>query len=261
MGVKGQTINVLLGESFTNGTGGFVGISAYGTVAIVNGRLEHTVVSLNDATRIEKILPPFNIGDKMYITAKINPKYSTSTRISLGGQTAAQFNPTPNIDNKYSAIITTGNNTDPLRLYHSTITDYSIDDKFSFDDVMVINLTRNGLESLTKEECDARFGFMPTGTKSTVSGGRLRSIGKNLFDGEFEIGSLASSGLNTNDATRIRSKYFVPVSPNTQYTLSSSSDSSIAWGWFYDSNYKPISNSVSKTFITPAAANIIDGLI
>lgn len=50
------------------------------------------------------------------------------------------------------------------------------------DDVLLINLTKEGLEDKTKEELDAMFPSYFTGTKSTFSAMRLKSVGKNLFN-------------------------------------------------------------------------------
>lgn len=43
---------------------------------------------------------------------------------------------------------------------------------------------------------------------------------QNLFDGIMETGSFNASGLNSNDYTRIRTKNYIAVKPDTQYTIS-----------------------------------------
>ena len=177
--IGGQTVNVLLGENFASGVGGFTG-AGYGTLANVSGKLEYTIINLNLSTRAEKILT-YNAGDKFYIQYKLTPKYANLTRLAIGGTLQTVDAPTANVENMISAIITTINNTEPLRLYHAADTNYIIGDKIIFDDVMVVNLTENGLTSLTKEECHTRFNFMTTGTKSTLST-RVKSVGKNLFN-------------------------------------------------------------------------------
>lgn len=62
-----------------------------------------------------------------------------------------------------------------------------------------------------------------TGTNSTISASRLKSVGKNLFDGILESGFISGlTGLNITDLVWVRSKNYIEVSPNTTYTLSSS---------------------------------------
>ena len=47
--------------------------------------------------------------------------------------------------------------------------------------------------ALTAEELNQRYGFHPNGTKSTVCAMRLKSVGKNLFDGTFSENTFYNS--------------------------------------------------------------------
>ena len=53
-----------------------------------------------------------------------------------------------------------------------------------------------------------------------LSVGGLQShdaVGFNIFDGETEVGTINTSGQNAYDATRFRTKNYLPVVPNTEY--------------------------------------------
>lgn len=47
----------------------------------------------------------------------------------------------------------------------------------------------------------------------------VKTIGKNLFDGVLEQGSVNSQGINNTNTTRLRTKNYISVYPNTTYTL------------------------------------------
>lgn len=47
----------------------------------------------------------------------------------------------------------------------------------------------------------------------------VKTIGKNLFDGVLEQGSVNSQGINNTNTTRLRTKNYISVYPNTTYAL------------------------------------------
>ena len=47
----------------------------------------------------------------------------------------------------------------------------------------------------------------------------VKTTGKNLFDGVLEQGSVNSQGINNTNTTRLRTKNYISVYPNTTYTL------------------------------------------
>ena len=59
---------------------------------------------------------------------------------------------------------------------------------------------------------------------------------KNLFDGEFELGTIDNSGVKQNSSTAIRTVNFIPINPNTQYILSSKATQ--IRSVFYDKDYR-----------------------
>lgn len=83
----------------------------------------------------------------------------------------------------------------------------------------------------------------------------VKSTGKNLFDGEFELGYInINTGENINSSVNIRTKNYQSILPNTEYTISGEA-SATRWGIFYDKNknylgYKQICERRTKGTIT-----------
>ena len=81
----------------------------------------------------------------------------------------------------------------------------------------------------------------------------LRTVGKNLFDGELELGAI-SEGINQNWREYFRSKNFIPIKPNTAYELPNQIliDNTLYNGKyelnFYDNDKKYIGKVVDKMF-------------
>lgn len=96
-----------------------------------------------------------------------------------------------------------------------------------------------------------------SGTKSTNSV-RVKSVGKNLFDGEVEFGAIAvASGQNASATDRIRSVGYIKVAQNTQYYVNLISNAK-SYVFIYDINKKFISYlaNVNK-FTTPSNCEYI----
>lgn len=108
---------------------------------------------------------------------------------------------------------------------------------------------------MTADQINAAVPMWFDGTKSAFSS--VRSVGKNLFDGVFESGSLGTTGVDGVEVTRIRTKNFQKVKPATQYTLSNNSGSVIARLCEYDINKNFVQLISGTTFITSLAAAYI----
>ena len=98
------------------------------------------------------------------------------------------------------------------------------------------------------------------GTKSTQSAMRLKSVGKNLFDGQVELGSIdTGTGAGVNSGVFTRSKNFIPILPSREYKGSLIVPSSQNVILFYDGNKQYISfvSSLPFSFTTPANCRYI----
>jgi hypothetical protein len=104
--------------------------------------------------------------------------------------------------------------------------------------------------ALTEAQLGARYHYV-SGTKSTIGALRIKSVGRNIFDGEYEAGTFNAHGVASVNETRIRTKNFVKVKPNTKYTLVNEENRTIAWAFYYDVN-KNMINYFSTNIVTPS---------
>lgn len=109
------------------------------------------------------------------------------------------------------------------------------------------------LRLLTRNSDWAIWGDKATGTSKGLNSPATNPIqdlvgvvGKNLFDGFLELGSInTSNGLNSASSTVVRTPLFLKVSPLTTYTVS------LANRWYqYDSNFNFIITNTNATFTT-----------
>lgn len=76
--------------------------------------------------------------------------------------------------------------------------------------------------------------------------------GKNLFDGELELGSInGNTGANYETTTNIRTKNYINIEPNNNYIISNDKNYSVLY-YLYNSNKEIISYGQSNTFISTA---------
>lgn len=90
---------------------------------------------------------------------------------------------------------------------------------------------------------------------------RIRSVGKNLFDGELELGNISTTdGLNSSATDRIRSSNYTKVSPETDYVISLGSGSYILGMRYYQNDKTYISSEAKNDgtyFTTPLNCNYV----
>ena len=83
----------------------------------------------------------------------------------------------------------------------------------------------------------------------------IETVGKNLFDGQLEIGSYNSSGNKSVDNNRIRSTNFIQVNPNTNYRFSENGAGISLYIQEYNNNYEFIQRVLrnSQEYLTTTA--------
>lgn len=86
----------------------------------------------------------------------------------------------------------------------------------------------------------------------------LHNVGKNLFNGELELGGFNhSTGIPAVSSITKRNVDYITIKPNTQLSFSvNDGESGINW-FFYDINKKHISNTFAKTVTTPSTAHYL----
>lgn len=130
---------------------------------------------------------------------------------------------------------------------------YSEFNQFFIQEITVEEYTE-GLDALM-----TKYPYRTEGTKSTVCAIRLKSIGKNLFDGELESGSFnITTGAKETNATVYRSKIYTRI-PNQQLKLITNSTGNVR-RFYYDVNKNFISTELgaaTETITPPSNAYYI----
>lgn len=95
----------------------------------------------------------------------------------------------------------------------------------------------------------------PQDVKVVTGNNTINVHGKNLFDGEYEIGGYdISTGQKVDNSSQYRSVNFIGVKPNTTYTFSINSEkiTQTPRYFYYDKNYAKITSEVANSnFTTP----------
>lgn len=76
-----------------------------------------------------------------------------------------------------------------------------------------------------------------------------KSTGTNLFSSEMELGTLSASGEPVSSSNAIRTKEYIPIEPNTQYTLKNYVDYHL-YVYEYNNNEEYINKRISRGIIT-----------
>jgi hypothetical protein len=107
--------------------------------------------------------------------------------------------------------------------------------------------------TMTADQLAIKYPYVQGGSlQSAQSRFRLRSVGKNLFDGELERGGINSTtGLNESSTTLIRSKNYTKVNVSASYKVSLDGVAKTTNIFYYDSNRNFISYETASGFTTP----------
>ena len=247
---------------FSNGTTGWY--AARGTIAVSSGRCVYTITELSTATagnRLEYNLTVVD-GHKYYMALDIEvPRASVFRfeRPSLGISASANI---PSGKSRISVILTpTASGT--ARLYlglnNTSGTGYSVGEQFYCDNVICVDLTLAGLDTLTASEFESLFPLKyyayNTGSLLSLTGTGISTNGFNQWDEEWELGLFDASGNPATSSTQIRSKNYIAAFPSTTYFIGSQQKPLTTWSvFFYDATKTFISSSTytQTTFTTPA---------
>jgi hypothetical protein len=232
--IKGNTHNQLVTNGNFVNTTGFSGTSA--TISTANNVLTITGngVSANTGCEMSSNLPQFpSVGDKMYYRCMARVMNANAASLSLievnsGANTTVQSvsNPVQNQWYLLSNVITVPADVGTVckpRVFATYADAATANGKITETQLwQVFNLTKEygaGNEP-TKANCDLMFAnYQATGVNSTLPV-RLSSVGKNLFDGEWEIGTIdTATGSKISSSTWIRSKNFIRIMPSNNYTI------------------------------------------
>ncbi len=157
----------------------------------------------------------FISGHKYFVVFKIKEnsvgKIRNNIRIHYSDETTEGISLYTDVFKAYNIIQAT--KTLKGQIYTSSSTT-AVGDKY-FEYAFVYDLTELGLDNLTLEQADKLFYYI-NGTKSTVCAGRLKSVGKNLFD--FKNKGIKTTDYSVDLGDRYRGLP-IQLSPHTTYTV------------------------------------------
>jgi hypothetical protein len=254
--------NLVVNGDFRNGTTGWEVQS--GTLSASNGVL--TGVSNGGGNlALTRTLTPIPPANNIYYI-KFSHKVSANT---LSRQIRAYWSQTFNLSgvvtpttewSNYSFRGIQSNTTGRLDILFGVTGSPAIGETLSISNVALINLTATfgaGNEP-TKDQCDLLFANYFEGTDNVLGTGRVRSIGKNLFDKTNVVlnATIDASGVQqastTSNSTRL-----IRVQPSTAYIFSGKATASNVS--FYDRNGVFISSSsiANASVTSPATAYFV----
>lgn len=244
--IHGNTIawnQMVSNGDFSNGTTDWY--VTRGTLAVSSGRCVYTITELSTSlagNRLEHNLS-FIEGHKYYFGADIEVPRASSFRFernSLGMGASINI---PSGKSRVSAILTP-NASGAVRMYlgldNTSGTGYSVSDQFYIDNVICVDLTLAGLDSLTASEFEHYFPLnyyaYNTGSLVSLTGTGIETNGFNQWNEEWELGTIDGNGQDVVNYTRIRSKGYIPVFPNTTYYFRQVTND-LADAFCYDSDH------------------------
>ena len=215
---KGQTlVNLIENGDFSDGTTGWGHYRATSTVE--NKVVTITSTDVNPAFTKTK---NFIEGNKYFLFTRMRALTgSGKLGIVFNNRYPVRIN-SPVIGQWYD-LYTVIDKVGTLQTFELTYREGTVvGDQYQVDGnagVFAIDMTALGIEDYTEEQMLelVRGGYFD-GIKSAKAD--VKTVGKNLYDGEWEFGSLdVSKGTETWSTTRRRT-LFIPVKPNTTYTIS-----------------------------------------
>jgi len=266
--IEGNSIRQeVVNGDFSNGTTGWGGIS---TLSLSNNILSVTGDGGTKTPYISRTIKSIEADNNYFIYVKARVTNSICTKIWLylasGIQDTFKTISSPNENQWYELYgfrkRSVGTNSHVLAIRHDYENEAVANGKSMEIDgnagIFVINMTALGIEHYTEAQMLdlVRQGYWE-GTKSTL-GGVVKSVGKNLFDGELEDGGyvwVTGELYNVSNRMRNRNKY-IKVKPNTKYV----SNKSIGYVW-YDNNRQFISSQNTYTTeptISPSNAHYVN---
>jgi hypothetical protein len=263
--VGGATLNqVVVNGDFSGGTTGYAPGSA--TLAVSSKVLSITGNGGLSVPYADKTLITLKVGEKAFFKMRVRVTNSDATDLFLqlrrGSNAFSTFVKTGLVQNGWVDVygIATNNVSDGSivgRIGHTYVNSATANGKVMEVDgnvgVFAIPLTGTPYESYTADQMNALVNTYWEGLRSTQSV-ELGSRGRNLFDGELELGELNANGEKISSTTRLVSKNF-NVIPNNINARLVAKDFTFTSNqiYFYDKNHVYISrilNLSNATVIT-----------
>lgn len=228
-----------------------------GSIAtIINGK-QRITAGTDNRVQLEQVSINIISSHKYYLKFFTSTNYSGSSPISVfSSDTSNNYYSSTQRNGTLTSVFTAIENKSGffIRIYDLLMTS---DIYFELDDIVLINLTATfgaGNEP-TKEQCDVLFANYFEGTDNVLGTGRVRSVGKNLFDKNDVTFNkfIRSSDGTIQDSTIANLSNYIKVQPSTVYTFSGRTGSVTTA--FYDTNKSIISFSAGQNVSITSPAN------
>jgi hypothetical protein len=165
--------NIVPNGNFAKGTAGWYNNIC--TSSVANSELICAFTAADTTAGVYgNVLADAITGNKYYLIASIYPKYARNFLFGFADNYISAL-PMANVWNKFTGIVTLGNNRRPM-LYHNVSANYTSGDTWKFSSFLAIDLTAlfGAGNEPTVAWCDNNF---PAWFDGTMSGGSMGGIG------------------------------------------------------------------------------------
>jgi hypothetical protein len=108
----------------------------------------------------------------------------------------------------------------------------------NLDNVRAYKISDSPYPTETADQWSDRIGSLYWEGTQDITNPKMLSVGKNLFDGELEIGTISTTtGDDATDATSVRSINYITVKPSTDYIMDEVSSSTRIYEYDINQNF------------------------
>ena len=231
-GIRGNTLvwnQLVRNGNFTSGSYWIIHYPNNGTFSVSNNEATLTLgidpannydVALRTSVKVVK--------DHTYLIAcEVNLPKATEFRVEFGGG-GFGVDKLVSVTNSWVKVNyilkrTTKPTVQVMNLYPNLVRGgYVTGDSYKVRNVMYFDLTAMGYDSLTADQFQKLYSLSyyknNTGSLLSFTGTKVKTVGFNQWDEEWEVGNIdVTTGQNTSDSSRWRSKNYISIMPNTTY--------------------------------------------
>lgn len=224
-----------------------------GTITVSDNILTFTAgdnAGVGSFTQVRFLLNKLNYFENQKIYIEFEAKTSVTDLFLRTGNFQESFDNrlTSNFA-KYSGFITPATTkTDLFRMAtNGSYTPMAEGDTFQIKNLIVRPIDELGDSTLTVDEIQYKYGsgYKPTGLYFNTPD-KINSTGKNLFDGDLELGTINSDGIYADADNAFRTANYIPIMQQ-DYILSNDNGLRNCRLAFYDNTYTFISASNPST--------------
>lgn len=271
VGLKGNTFTqIVKNGNFADGVNGWRGANS--DISVKNGIMTSVGNGTHPNPRIEQVLQNsrnLTPGTKVFLKATVTVKNPSCKAIAIRAFTSGEikfvtFARETSIANGKTYILygigTVPDGVDSLSViqivHEYSNAEESDGNSIEIKDVMMFNLTQEGLEHLSADEINKMTpNYLQTGTKSTVGAMRVKSVGKNLFDKNktFTDRFLSAEGEWIIYPNRFTT-HKIACKPNTSYRIIGGNRTTCR---YEDNNGNLVGVTTTRTTVAPADARFM----